>query len=139
MLRACKTADGTPLAGEGPNSISRGFTAAGAGGVISSLWNANDKTAITLMQCFYEQLQQQPDAALALHHAKIQWLQQEKENTTLQLPYYWAGFIYSGHLQKISLPTAGTSNRHYWWIALLIIPCIALFWRKKHPASHPLK
>jgi tetratricopeptide (TPR) repeat protein len=139
VLSACKTADGAPLAGEGPNSISRGFTAAGAGGVISSLWNANDKTAITLMQCFYEQLQQQPDPALALHNAKIQWLQQEKENTTLQLPYYWAGFIYSGHLQKISLPTVHTNRRYYWWVTLLIIPCIILFWWKKHPAGHPSK
>jgi CHAT domain-containing protein len=142
VLSACKTADGAPLAGEGLNSISRGFTAAGAGGVISSLWNVNDKTAIALMQCFYEQLPQQPDPAIALHNAKQQWLLQEKENPTMQLPYYWAGFIYSGHLQKISVPTLRASNRYYWFAVLLLIPCtwyFVVYWRKKHSVSHPQK
>jgi CHAT domain-containing protein len=141
VLSACKTADGSPLAGEGLNSISRGFTAAGAGGVISSLWNVNDKTAIALMQYFYEQLPQQPDMAAALHNAKKQWLLQEKENATMQLPYYWAGFIYSGHLQKISVPTIRTSTRYYWLFTLLFIPGIlffVLFWRRKYSASHRL-
>jgi CHAT domain-containing protein len=142
VLSACKTADGSPLAGEGLNSISRGFTAAGAGGVISSLWNVNDKTAIALMQCFYEQLPQQPDLALALHNAKKQWLQQENENPTMQLPYYWAGFIYSGHLQKISVPAVSTYSKYYWLAALLFIPCIwfvVQHWPKKHSAHHPAK
>jgi CHAT domain-containing protein len=142
VLSACKTADGSPLAGEGLNSISRGFTAAGAGGVISSLWNVNDKTAIALMQCFYDQLPQQPDLALALHNAKKQWLQQEKDNPTMQLPYYWAGFMYSGHLQRISVPIVGTGNWYYWLAALLLILCIwfiVLFWRIKHSADRPAK
>ncbi len=100
VLSACKTADGLLLEGEGLNSISRGFTAAGAGGVISGLWNVNDKTAIDLMQRFCENLSHQPNIALALHNAKKQWLLKNKENTMVQLPYYWAGFVYSGHLQK---------------------------------------
>ncbi|AEW01849.1 hypothetical protein A4D02_07545 [Niastella koreensis] len=142
VLSACKTADGAPLAGEGLNSISRGFTAAGAGGVISSLWNVNDKTAIALMQCFYEQLPQQADPAIALHTAKQQWLLEEKENATMQLPYYWAGFIYSGHLQKISVPAVRANKRQYWFALLLFIPCawyFALRRRKKHSESHPAK
>lgn len=121
VLSACKTADGTLLSGEGLNSISRGFTAAGAGGVISGLWNVNDKTAIALMQSFYEQLSPQPNIAIALHNAKKQWLQGEKENAMLQLPYYWAGFVYSGHLQKIQVPAIPLNKRYYWFIALLII------------------
>lgn len=139
VLSACKTADGAPLAGEGPNSISRGFTAAGAGGVISSLWNVNDKTAIALMQCFYVQLPQQPDLAMALHKAKEQWLLQEKENAMMQLPYYWAGYIYSGHLQKISVVPVGTNNRYYWLTALLLIPgswYLLRLRRRKQTASH---
>ena len=131
VLSACKTADGTLLEGEGINSISRGFTAAGAGGVISGLWNVNDKTAIALMQSFYEQLSQQPNVALALHQAKQQWLQEGKENTMLQLPYYWSGFIYSGHLQKISLPVVQTNKAYYWLLTLLIIPAIIYVIRRK--------
>jgi CHAT domain-containing protein len=122
VLSACKTADGLLLEGEGLNSISRGFTAAGAGGVISGLWNVNDKTAISLMQQFYEQLPQQPNIALALHQAKKQWLRVDKENAMLQLPYYWAGFVYSGHLQKLTLPVVQTNKKYYWLLSLLIVP-----------------
>lgn len=123
VLSACKTADGLLLEGEGLNSISRGFTAAGAGGVISGLWNVNDKTAIALMQHFYENLSQQPNIPLALHHAQLQWLNNAKENNTLQLPYYWSGFVYSGHLQKINIPTIQSGTRYYWLALLLVIPC----------------
>jgi tetratricopeptide (TPR) repeat protein len=122
VLSACKTADGSLLEGEGLNSISRGFTAAGAGSVLSGLWNLNDKTAISLMQGFYELLPQQPNAALALHYAKIQWLKVDSENTILKLPYYWAGFIYSGHLQKIQVLEAHPNRRYFWFLTLLLIP-----------------
>jgi tetratricopeptide (TPR) repeat protein len=125
VLSACKTADGSPLAGEGLNSISRGFTAAGAGGVISSLWNVNDQTAIALMQRFYDQLVQQPNISLALYQAKKQWLLHEKENPLMQLPYYWAGFVYSGHLQKVRVQPAPVSHFSYWWLApLVLIPAV---------------
>jgi tetratricopeptide (TPR) repeat protein len=103
VLGACKTADGEWLAGEGVNSLSRGFTAAGAGGVVSGLWNVNDDAAIGITQRFYEELQRGKDPALALHDARLQWLQEHTENATMHLPYYWAGFVYSGHLQPISL------------------------------------
>jgi len=86
VLGACKTADGAWLAGEGVNSLSRGFTAAGAGGVIAGIWNVNDESAIGIMQQFYQQLQQEKDPALALHDAKLQWMQAHTGNATLQLP-----------------------------------------------------
>ncbi len=139
VLSACKTADGLLLEGEGLNSIGRGFTAAGAGGVISGLWNVNDKTAIALMQQFYEQLPRQSNSALALHQAKKQWLQHEEKNAMLQLPYYWAGFVYSGHLQKLEVPGVKTRNQYKWLWALLIIPALWLGYsvlrRKKRKAG----
>lgn len=132
VLSACKTADGLLLEGEGLNSIGRGFTAAGAGGVIAGLWNVNDKTAITLMQQFYEQLPRQPNIATALHNAKKQWLQQEEKNSMLQLPYYWAGFIYSGHLQQLSVPAVQTGKWYYWLCLLLLMPAVGyIVYRRK--------
>lgn len=129
VLSACKTADGNLLVGEGLNSLSRGFTAAGAGGVMAGLWNVNDKTAIALMQLFYEQLPKQNNIALALHNAKKQWLLLDKENAVLQLPYYWAGFVYSGHLKKIQVPEVRSGGRYYWFLALLLIPGAVIFIR----------
>lgn len=110
VLGACKTADGLLLQGEGVNSLSRGFTAAGAGGVVSGLWNVNDETAIAFMQVFYKKLQDH-DAAFALQEAKRQWLSDHPNDPALQLPYYWAGFVYSGHLQPIRLEKKSGS----WW------------------------
>jgi tetratricopeptide (TPR) repeat protein len=140
VLSACKTADGLLIEGEGLNSLSRGFTAAGAGGVISGLWNLNDKTAIALMQLFYDQLHHQPDIALALHTAKKEWLQAEQENTMMKLPYYWAGYIYSGHLQKVQAPAVQATRRYYWLFTLLLIPGAAYVYsllRKKKNVRTP--
>jgi hypothetical protein len=85
------------------NSLSRGFTAAGAGGVVSGLWNVNDEAAISIVQELYRQLQQGSDPAMALHKAKMKWLQQHTDDAMLQLPYYWAGLVYSGHLQPVAV------------------------------------
>jgi CHAT domain-containing protein len=137
VLGACKTADGLLLEGEGVNSISRGFTAAGAGGVVSGLWNVNDKTAVELLQLFYDQLQQH-DAATALHKAKLQWLQRNHENAMLQLPYYWAGFVYSGHLQPVKVTAATSYKRYYWWILLLALPLIIYIVVKKNGVINSL-
>jgi CHAT domain-containing protein len=120
VLSACRTADGQLLQGEGVNSLERGFVAAGAGGILSGLWNVNDETAVELSQLFYKQLQQQPDAAMALYNARNEWLQIHKEQAILQLPYYWAGFTYSGHLQKIQLP-----QPHRYWIWVLLCAVVA--------------
>lgn len=136
VLSACKTADGQLLEGEGLNSISRGFTAAGAGGVISGLWNVNDKTAIALMQEFYDQLSQQPNVALALHHAQLQWLQTGKGDAMLQLPYYWAGFVYSGHLQKLTIPIVKTHQGYYWLLSLLVLPAVLFIIKRKKVTKH---
>ncbi|AXY73480.1 CHAT domain-containing protein [Paraflavitalea soli] len=139
VLGACKTADGAWLAGEGVNSLSRGFTAAGAGGVIAGIWNVNDESAIGIMQQFYQQLQQDKDPALALHDAKLKWMQEHGGNATLQLPYYWAGIVYSGHL----LPVVLEQERSRWWyytagtlvaIALVILLMKAIR-RRKQPRS----
>jgi CHAT domain-containing protein len=135
MLGACKTADGQLLVGEGVNSISRGFVAAGAGGVVSGLWNVNDETAIELSSLFYQQLQQGQDPARALYHAKQQWLQLHKDHPMLQLPYYWSGYMYSGHLQKIEL----TQKKAYWlyYLAcmLLILTGVVCFIVKNKPIN----
>jgi CHAT domain-containing protein len=138
VLGACKTADGEWLAGEGVNSLSRGFTAAGAGGVVSGLWNVNDETAIGILQHFYRQLQQGKDPALALHDARLQWLQEHTDNATLHLPYYWAGFVYSGHLQPVSIER--NSNKLWYAVAggliLVMMSVVAHITRKRKAGSH---
>lgn len=129
VLGACKTADGEWLAGEGVNSLSRGFTAAGAGGVVSGLWNVNDEAAISIVQEFYQQLQQGNDPAMALHKAKMKWLQQHTDDGMLQLPYYWAGLVYSGHLQPVRIAEKGLSGIFYIVIALAGALLLVILWK----------
>jgi tetratricopeptide (TPR) repeat protein len=136
VLGACKTADGTWLAGEGVNSLSRGFTGAGAGGVVSGLWNVNDEAARAILQHFYRYLQQGDNAAMALHKAKLQWLEQQTDNTTFQLPYYWAGLVYSGHLQQVSLPA---NNNKGYYITSGVVLCIVILWIVLRNRKRPLR
>jgi CHAT domain-containing protein len=127
VLGACKTASGQLLQGEGLNSLSRGFTAAGAGGVVSGLWNINDETAIAFMQSFYEQLKEH-DPAVALQLAREKWLSDHADNPALQLPYYWAGLVYSGHLQQVKLE--GSNNRWWYWsLALILLLFLGILFR----------
>jgi hypothetical protein len=49
----------------------------------------------------------------------------------LQLPYYWSGFIYSGHLQKLTLPVAETNKTYYWLLTLLIVPGVLYLIKRK--------
>ncbi len=135
MLGACKTADGLLLEGEGVNSLSRGFVAAGAGGVVSGLWNVNDETTIELTQLFYQQLQQGQDPAKALYYAKHQWLQLHKDQPMLQLPYYWSGYIYSGHLRRVELAQKKVYWLYYLVGIVLILAGVVYFIVKNKPIN----
>jgi CHAT domain-containing protein/tetratricopeptide (TPR) repeat protein len=136
VLGACKTADGQLLEGEGVNSLSRGFVAAGAGGIVSGLWNVNDETAIAFTESFYKYLQQDKDAAMALHDAKQEWLLSHKDQPVLQLPYYWAGFVYNGHLQKLSLEEKQNYWMYYAGGLLLVLTGVVYIIAKKAEAKN---
>ncbi|GAA3935220.1 hypothetical protein GCM10022209_32280 [Chitinophaga oryziterrae] len=117
VLSACRTADGWLMQGEGVQSLSWGFAAAGIPGVVAGLWNVNDAGAATFMPHFYENLRKGQEIGPALHSAKLQWLQQQT-NPVLQLPYYWSGWVYMGIPQTITL--SAPVPVYWWWIAALL-------------------
>lgn len=131
VLGACRTADGGMLKGEGINSLQRGFVAAGAGGVLGSLWNVNDTTAVELLQLFYQYLSASSDAGVALHRAKTEWLQRHKTDVMLQLPYYWAAFEYTGHLKPVALTSAAHDYRWIVGAAVLLLGIVLWGIRQK--------
>ena len=120
VLGACNTGYGQLLTGEGVNSLSRAFTAAGAGGVVSGLWNVNDETAIRFMDLFYDELKRNP-AAVALQLTKKRWLENNADNPALQLPYYWSAFVYSGHLKDVPLKSAAIKENSSYWLLIFIL------------------
>src|SRR5207249_783074 len=70
-LSACETGIGRVARGEGVLGLPRAFLAAGARGVLVSLWKVNDRSTSDLMEAFYRGLlKDRKDGARALAEAK---------------------------------------------------------------------
>ncbi|HTS50669.1 MAG TPA: CHAT domain-containing tetratricopeptide repeat protein [Bryobacteraceae bacterium] len=103
VLSACRTALGASEEGEGPISLARAFLYAGAGGVVASLWDVDDRATEIFMTHFYEGLFGHGfSAAGALQFAR----QSVQSNPVWRHPYYWAGFVLIGDSPTLS------SRRH---------------------------
>ncbi len=134
ILSACQTADGAYLSGEGVLSFSRGFIASGSKGVISSLWNVNDKSAADLMVSYYKILKQLGTTSGTLSKTKLGWLNQKHKSQMMLLPYYWDSLIYTGTDVSVSLAQPN-SYIIYFVIAelfvLIFLGAVAFSKRKK--------
>ncbi|WP_316813923.1 CHAT domain-containing protein [Pedobacter heparinus] len=142
VLSACRTADGIMNASEGIISLSRGFAAIGTGGTIAGLWNVNDLAASEITASCYSNLLLGQDVSMALHHAKLSWLQNKQHQAQQYLPYYWDALIYMGYDKKIALKPAGSIFKTYGQPAALLLPAILGMYyllklrkKTKHPAS----
>jgi tetratricopeptide (TPR) repeat protein len=124
VLSACNTGFGKLERGEGIMSLSRAFHYAGVKSTVMSLWKVPDKETAIIMNYFYENLNKGLSKDKALQKAKLNYLE-FNDDSLLQHPYYWAGFVVSGNTDSLSL------NRPYWQILLLIIIPIILFYRKR--------
>ena len=118
--------------GEGIISLARGFTATGAAGIVAGLWDMNDETTAILMGSFYKLLSSGQNPAAALHHAKLQWLQQKNAQQFQMLPYFWAGMVYSGDNRPVEMKQKSPLTV-LWWIAAIVVAAIVIIfrWRKK--------
>jgi CHAT domain-containing protein/lipopolysaccharide biosynthesis regulator YciM len=122
VLSACRTADGMLANGEGIISLSRGFNAIGTSATIAGLWNVNDVAASVITGRFYENLLKGEQAGMALHNAKLAWLQPlQKKADFYNMPYYWDSLIFLGSDQKIDLRPATNPSVVYLIGALLVI------------------
>ena len=89
-LSSCTT-DGEPETADGCVSARYAFLDAGAGRVLSSLWDVSDRHTRTLMVNFYRFVLNGDDYAEALRKAKIKMLRDPATSS----PYLWAPFILS--------------------------------------------
>ena len=89
VLSACDTGRGK-ITGDGVIGLSRSLIAAGAASVLVSLWAIPDSPTAELMQDFYQQLQANPDEAVALQKAMV--------TTKAKYPHpkNWAAFTLIG-------------------------------------------
>ena len=96
MLSTCDGAATHPLPGEEHFSLAHALLAAGASGVVASVWPVSNEAALGVVKAFYTALQQQPDPASALAHAQ-RVLMAGAAGDEASLPYGWGGFVFMGH------------------------------------------
>ena len=99
VLSACETGIGAVYKGEGIISLSRGFLAAGAKSVITTLWSINDKFTSEIVAAFYGNLKKTMGKEEALRQAKLAYLK-GSDNFEAH-PKYWAAFMPVGDMTPI--------------------------------------
>ena len=101
MLSACQSNIGPLAKGEGVLGLGRAFTAAGAKGVVASLWSLNDRATMEVVTSFYAHLAKGSSKPSALHAAQLEYLNRTDIPAYLKSPYYWAGLTYYGDAGKL--------------------------------------
>lgn len=98
VLSACETGLGESRSGEGLIGLRRAFRTAGAGTVISALWQVDDRATSELMQGFYKNLWlKSMSKGEALRSAQLEMLRRNRsEHGGDGLPSTWGAFILSG-------------------------------------------
>lgn len=109
-LSACETEGGRLARGEGVQSFSRAFLAAGARSTVTTLWRVADGPTAEFMRLFYGRLARGETKAQALRGTKLEFLHSRSE---LAHPQYWAAFVLNGDGQDAIPPVWS-----WVWIAL---------------------
>ncbi|NJM52116.1 MAG: CHAT domain-containing protein [Blastocatellia bacterium] len=92
FLASCDT--NNVLSGEGLVSLAWGMMGSGATTVISSQWEANDKSTAIFTKTFYEHYKQGSSSAESLQKASLELIKNKSGN--MHEPYYWADFTLNG-------------------------------------------
>lgn len=94
VLSACQTARAQEGRSGGFAGLAGAFLAAGANGVIGSLWQVDDRATYVLMAQFHASYRDSGDAMHALREAQLRML--GSAAAELRSPAAWAGFRYVG-------------------------------------------
>ena len=92
-VSACDTEGGRLVQGEGVQSFSRAFLAAGANATVTTLWRVADRPTAEFMKQFYHGLAKGQTKGEALRNAKLKFL---RSGSDLSQPQYWAAFVLNG-------------------------------------------
>jgi len=93
LLSACDTAVGKLLGEDGIANLARSFLAAGAQTVVSTLWEADDVFASSLIRKFYLYLGRGQSASVAMASAKRELIGTIGKRA---VPWLWAPYIVEG-------------------------------------------
>ena len=96
VLSTCEGAAVDALPGEEVLSLSWAFLAAGACGVLASLWRIDDRAAARVMVAFYEELRAHRDASLALAYAQRRLIAEGEAAQGEPGPEWWGSLVLTG-------------------------------------------
>ncbi len=126
ILTACETGKPAYQLGEGMISLAHAFNYAGSEGILTSLWQVDEKSSSEILAFFYQYLSEGEPKDRAIRLAKLDYLDQARGRTLH--PQYWAGLILMGDTTPIEL------NRSKGWIwvlaGLLVLAAVLLLVRK---------
>ncbi len=108
VLSACEAGGGKLVKGEGIISLARAFAYAGCPNIVTTLWQASDRSTAMIAANMYKYLKKGYAKDDALRLAKLDYLDEDPLHRD---PYYWANFIFIGD------PAPIYPKRHYWWYA----------------------
>jgi len=131
-LSACQTGLGQLIKGEGIVGLSRSFFYAGVSSAVISLWAVHDQATSQFMERYYYHLRASKSIMDALQKTKLEMI----DSGVLSHPYYWAGFVVTGHSDK----TIYVSNLKYvifLGVLLLVVGIVSfmVLKRRLQPAS----
>ncbi len=130
VLSACETGVGKLQKGEGIISLARGFTFAGAKSIVTSLWEVNDLSASEIMKDYYTGLKNGERKELALHQAKMAYIDKQVEDRQAH-PFFWAAFVGIGDMRPLNM-----NNSKNWILGLLALGvcffALAIYKRRFH-------
>lgn len=117
VLSACETGVGELERGEGIMSLSRAFKYAGCPNIVTSLWQAEDKSTQQIMVDFYKHLKDGKGKAEALQQAKLSFL--NGSDLSQSHPFYWGTFILIGNNQAITFTNTN-------WVLIFAITLVGI-------------
>jgi CHAT domain-containing protein len=94
VLSACETLTTQATRTGGFGGLAGAFLAAGAGGVVGTLWEAGDRSTAALMSAFHRGFSAGLDPARALRAAQIEMM--ASADRALRAPGTWSAFRYQG-------------------------------------------
>ena len=119
-LASCQSNFGKQQNGEGIQNFAWAFQYAGAHHILSTQWNASDKSTSTIISEFYKNLKQGKSKQKALQLAKINYL--KNADAIGAQPFFWANYSLFGDATSINMAPNFLSR--FWWLPVVFLSLI---------------
>lgn len=128
VLSACESGLGNFHDGEGVMSMARAFTYAGSKGLVTSLWVINESATASILAKMYRYLRKDEPKDIALHAAKLSYLDDEDTPAFHKSPYYWAALVYIGDTGRVRWQQCLWQQAAVKWGAIAVVVMAGVIW-----------